>query len=463
MRRTLISREQDRRYEICPPTKIEAWFRFDFPGREREGMKYSKMRWQAEHFNGTDWDHRSRKNAIYKLIDDPATTPYQQPPRRPAVSSPLRTRLPLLSKFSSGSRNQMSPKPSPRRPGKGWADDVDDQNGNNDYLMFSNIDYAHSEVREEVKDWGHWMIEDVGVNGFRLDAAQHISYSLTKEWIRKVNESSLSRQEEGENVFVVGEVWTGDVRRILKWLNAVQCDDWRQVYAYDAPLIYNFSRVSEDVRVPARRKNIDLRTIARDSLLSHRPEASVTFVTNHDTQPGQTSYTPMLAQLKLLFYAFILLRQEGLPCVFWGDVFGTKGPHAEPPACLARNENGTKRSVLADLMVCRKSFAYGEQMTYADAATCIGWTRAGIRDRPGCAVVMSIAGAGKIARKKMMVGRKDEIWINILGVGQNKVRIDGNGYGIFPCRGTGVSVFVWNDAEAVKHFPVKFNLDVYDS
>ena len=69
---SLTGPEQDRRIETCTPKKIEAWLKYEFPGRESAGMKYSKMKWRAEHFNGIDWDQSAQRNAIFKLVDDPA-------------------------------------------------------------------------------------------------------------------------------------------------------------------------------------------------------------------------------------------------------------------------------------------------------------------------------------------------------------------------------------------------------
>lgn len=423
-------------------------------------MKYSNMKWRAEHFNGTDWDHSRKRHAIYKLIDDPSTRPPFEQPRRPTSSSlaPPRSRLSTLRRrFSSQSKPQLSRVAPARRPGKGWADDVDSEHGNNDYLLFSNIDYTHPEVRKDILDWGAWMVDDVGVQGFRLDAVQHFSFNFTRGWIRTVDQAR--RHKDGQRCFVVGEVWSGEVQRILKWLDAVQHHDGPQVYAYDSPLLYNFSRISEDVRTKS--KNTDLRTILRDSLLQRRAEASVTLVTNHDTQPGQTCYTPMHSQLKALFYAFILLRQDGYPCIFWGDLFGTHGPHAEPPACLApaKNTKEQRRSLLPDLIMCRRLFAYGEQKDYWDSPSCIGWTRAGKLDGGGLAVVLNVS--SRSTAKKMRVGTPGEVWTDLLGLVKDEVKIEASGYGAFSCKSMGVSVFVKKSSDGLQEFPVAFDLDIY--
>ncbi|KAK5128787.1 hypothetical protein LTR85_000120 [Meristemomyces frigidus] len=443
---------EDRRIEISSPRKIEAWLKYEFPGRDREGMKYSKMKWRAEHFNGTDWDQRAQKKAIYKLVDDPAT--YPKPHQQQGGSN---SGMNKLARFAG----KMAGTPA-RRPGKGWAEDVDDLHGNFDYLMFANIDYAHPEARQDVTRWGKWMVNDTAVDGFRLDAVQHFSFNFTREWISKVQAAS-QRKRNGQAAFVVGEIWTGEVERITRWLDVVG----QGAYGYDSPLLYNFSRISEDVRMGS--KNADLRTILRGSLLEIRPQNAVTLVTNHDTQPGQSSYTPVDAQLKSLFYAFILLRQEGYPCVFWGDLYGTKGPKAEPPACTVDDGKGGRRSLLPDLVLARKLFAYGEQKDYLDAMSCVGWTRSGSADKPGCAVLLSIGpptdkqGKESWTVKKMAIGQPGEVWVDVLANAESRpeTTIDDEGNGLFACKGKSVGVFVRKEAEGVGSFPVGFNLDVY--
>ena len=94
------------------------------------------------------------------------------------------------------------------------------------------------------------------------------------------------------------------------------------------------------------------------------PTQAVTVVMNHDTQPGQTVATPIEGFFKPLAYALILLRLDGYPAVFYGDLYGTKGEHAEPPTCGGK---------LADLVLARKLYAYGVQEDYFNEANCVGW------------------------------------------------------------------------------------------
>jgi alpha-amylase len=290
------------------------------------------------------------------------------------------------------------------------------------------------------------MVNEVGVDGFRLDAVQHFSSAFTKDWIQHVNSAFNRRSNGTKDVFIVGEVWSGDLSRITAWLDSVQHSSGHpRVFAFDAPLLYNFSRISEDMR--RRSKNLDLRTILRRSLLESRPGSSATLITNHDSQPGQVCYTPMPAHLKLLWYPFILLRKHGMPCVFWGDLFGTQGPHAEPPIGIGRKKgeemNDPYSHTLAKLMLCRKFFAHGEQVDYWQSNVAIGWTRGGEEKGNGCAVVMGALMAVKTTQTiKMRIGTPGEVWIDVMGHVKDATTIDTSGTGAFPAGEAGISVWI---------------------
>ena len=78
------------------------------------------------------------------------------------------------------------------------------------------------------------------------------------------------------------------------------------------------------------------------------------FVENHDTQPGQSLASTVAPWFKPSAYALILLHEAGLPCVFWGDVFGTPDSGGLPavselPALvLSGRFAGVKRLVVGE-------------------------------------------------------------------------------------------------------------------
>ena len=234
----------DRRKEISPPRVIEPWIRYNFPGR---GDIHSSFKWNSDHFNGTDWDQRGQRNAIFKIVNPP------EAPERPGSSS-------------TGS------------VAKGWAADVDDENGNADYLMFSNVDYLHPDVREDVTNWGKWMVSDtVGVDGFRLDAVQHYSWKFAQEWIEHVRHTGLRK---GRDIFCVGEFWVDDVVKLLQWLINVH----HLASLFDTPLVYHFSKVSQawdkawDMIGQGGRlstRGIELNKVFQQTLVENAPENAV--------------------------------------------------------------------------------------------------------------------------------------------------------------------------------------------
>ncbi|MBQ8952356.1 MAG: alpha-amylase [Eubacterium sp.] len=331
--------------------------------------KYSDFKWNWTHFDGIDWDQDSVKKAVYKFA------------------------------------------------GKEWDDEVDDtDNGNYDYLMGADIDFGNKEVIDELTNWAVWYLKTTGVDGFRLDAVKHIPAAFYRNFLMKVRELT------GMELFTVGEYWHGDVNRLTSYLGEINSE----ASLFDVPLHFNFLHCSQ------AHGAYDLRRIFDDSLLSKNPLKAVTFVDNHDTQPGQPMESFIEEWFKPLAYALILLRREGYPCVFYGDYYGI--PH-----------DGIKgmKQTLDKLMKLRKTKAYGEQHDYFDDPECIGWTREGDKEHKdsGLAVVMS---DGRGGTKRMYIGRQfaGKHFSDVLGNAKYNIKIDDEGCGEFYVNRCGVSVWV---------------------
>lgn len=110
------------------------------------------------------------------------------------------------------------------------------------------------------------------------------------------------------------------------------------------------------------------------------PSRSSTFAVDssfpqHDTQVGQSLESWVNPQFKPLAYALTLLRVDGFPCVFWGDLYGCGGENPQQPM-----------SQLGDFIRARKWFAYGELRDYWDHPNCAGWLRMGDDGEPSSPV-----------------------------------------------------------------------------
>ena len=336
--------------------------------------KYSDFKWNWKHFDGIDWDQKRAKHALFRFA------------------------------------------------GKEWNEEVDSENGNYDYLMGADIDFSNKEVYEELVNWAVWYVQTTDVDGFRLDAVKHIPSSFYRDFLTEV------RRRTGKELFAVGEYWNGDVKVLEDYLGAVNSE----ASLFDVPLHYNLYHCA------TAEGAYDLRTILNNTLVEKDPVHAVTFVDNHDTQPGQALESWIPEWFKPLAYALILLRRDGYPCVFYGDYKGI--PHDKIKA---------QKTMLDKLLKVRKQKAYGPQHDYFDDPDCIGWTREGDPEHKdsGLAVVIS---DGKGGTKRMYIGRQfaGAHFSDVMGNAKYNIKIDGEGFGEFYVNRAAVAVWVRREPKA---------------
>ncbi len=219
---TPVNRE-NRNIEIGPPREIEAWTRFDFPGR---GDRYSRLRWNASHFDSVDFDQLTgQAGTIFRLQD------------------------------------------------KQFETQVSDENGNFDYLAFADIDSGNEEVRRDLRAWGEWIVGTLGIDGVRLDAAKHVRYGLFNDWLDAIRARYPER-----SLFAVGEYFSGDVSTLIWFIGQTAA----RMSLFDFPLYFNMRAASE------AEAGADLRLLLRNTLVELAPIQAVTFVDNHDTARERT-------------------------------------------------------------------------------------------------------------------------------------------------------------------------------
>jgi len=270
-------------------------------------------------------------------------------------------------------------------------------------------------------------LDSTAIDGFRLDAVKHISPDFINEWIDHMNHIS------GKKLFYMGEYWNDqNADSLKKYIDVSQ----GRMQLVDAPLHHNFYRLSTQGR------DYDMSKIFENTLLDHKPELSITFVSNHDSQPLQLLEKPMADWCNPLAYAIILLRQQGIPCIFYPDLYGAeysdKGKDGKDYHIILK-----KVDVLPKLLLIRKHLAYGNQRDYLDHKNAIGWTREGIDDKKnsGYAVLMS---NGDDGWKYMEVGQQHagQVFVDAVGKIKKKIMVDRNGGAKFYCKGGSVSVWV---------------------
>lgn len=328
---------------------------------------YSDFKWNYTHFSGTDWDEKGKRKGIYRFY------------------------------------------------GKQWDPQTDSENVNYDYLMGVDLDFDNKETVKAVTDWGKWYYDTVKMDGFRLDAVKHIGIDFYRKWLEEL------RGHSGKEMFAVGEYWSAELPKLLNYLDVAK----NSLSLFDVPLHYAFyEAATSDGKV-------DLSKVFEETLVKERPANAVTFVDNHDTQPGQALVSFIPQWFKQAAYSLILLRKDGVPCVFYGDYYGI--PHDKIAPVLG----------LKKLMVARKKYAYGEQIDYFDDPSVVGFTRQGDseHEHSGMAVLLTDAVEGK---KRMNVGKAfaGELFHDVLGNVAETVTIDSEGFGEFKVANGSVSVWL---------------------
>ena len=170
----------------------------------------------------------------------------------------------------------------------------------------------------------------------------------------------------------------------------------------------------------------------------------VTLVANHDTQPLQALEAPVEAWFKPLAYALILLRENGVPSVFYPDLFGASYDDAGGDGETYHIDMPVIEQ-LHELILARQRFAHGVQTLFFDHPNCIAFSRSGTEDDPGCVVVMSNGDDGE---KVICLGENygNKTWRDFLGNREETITTAADGEGTFTCNGGSVSVWVIEDA-----------------
>lgn len=294
--------------------------------------------------------------------------------------------------------------------GKTW------DNCSEDYLMGADVDYQDHRVIEEINTWGQWIINDVDFDGFRLDAIKHVDNDFVNQWLDVVQSGT------GKDVFFVGEAWITNVGDLVNYLNAVG-NPYMKVF--DFPLYSTFQNLTGG--------SLDLRSLSSVGLVN-RPgyeERAVTFADNHDT--NRDNEASGIANYKYQAYAYILMREKGIPCVWWKDyyVYGMKDK-------------------LDKLIEARKYFAYGpgHEVDNNDHDV-YSYVREGLADEPGTGLVMMISdgpvGGSNVAIKRINSRQPNTTFYDYTGHISERVTTDDQGYGNFKVnveRETGWSIWV---------------------
>lgn len=195
--------------------------------------------------------------------------------------------------------------------------------GNGDHYLglFSpgmpDLNHRNPVVMEEFKQIARFWL-DLGVDGFRVDAIQHMVESETGqisntpetyEWVREFQEFI---HQEAPHAFLVGETWT-EMPAIIRYHEAAHLD-----MSFDYPL-WRVLLAAIQARSAADLGDV----VAQAEQLYPQDAVRGTFISNHDqTRPATLLSFPRRDEQRMKLAAGLLLTLPGTPFIYYGDEIG---------------------------------------------------------------------------------------------------------------------------------------------
>ena len=183
------------------------------------------------------------------------------------------------------------------------------------------LNFENPSVRKEIIEIGAFWLEEIGVDGFRLDAAKHIFSPTSAQSPEEKNhqwwqEFRAEMEKVKQDVILVGEVWdTATV--VAPYLNngltsAFNFDLSEKILetvksGRDAGIVSSLSRTREYFQKVSDNQYIDS-----------------TFITNHDMPRVMSELKGNIDQAKMA--AALLLTLPGNPYIYYGEETGLLGP-----------------------------------------------------------------------------------------------------------------------------------------
>ncbi len=168
------------------------------------------------------------------------------------------------------------------------------------------LDHDKKSVQDSLIEWGKYLKNVLGFDGFRLDAVKAIAPQFMAIWLKNTN----------ANGYAVAEYWDSP-DAIKGWMNTV-LSNGANVAMFDFPLRYALKDMCHNALYDLR--NLDGAGLVNSGVSGFNVS---TFVENHDFDrigwdgSSDSGHDPVIWN-KGLAYAYILFS-EGRPCVFYKD------------------------------------------------------------------------------------------------------------------------------------------------
>ena len=201
-----------------------------------------------------------------------------------------------------------------------WGQEVWHERNNNYYYGIfwggmPDLNYNTPEVTEEIKDIVRFWYNDIGVDGFRIDAVKHWietgsqqeNTPATLNWWRNF---FAFQKDISPRLMTVGEAWTSTS-------NIAPYSDHRLDYCFEFDLSYAIIDAVNNQNASG------LRSKMNEVLATYEPGQFGSFLTNHDQDRSFNRFGLNVRKAKLA--ASILLSLPGVPYLYYGEEIGMTG------------------------------------------------------------------------------------------------------------------------------------------
>ena len=177
------------------------------------------------------------------------------------------------------------------------------------------LNYRNPDVTRQMENVTRYWLEDMGLDGFRIDAAKHLiedgaiveNTPATHEWFK--NYFSYYKSVN-ENAYTVGEVYGA---------GAFIATTYDQQFDH----IFNFEVASGIVNSVKGGSNTGINSAWKFTLKDIQDGNYATFLTNHDQNRVMSELNGDMDKAKLA--AFMLLTAPGTPFIYYGEEIGMAG------------------------------------------------------------------------------------------------------------------------------------------
>lgn len=183
------------------------------------------------------------------------------------------------------------------------------------------LNYTNPEVTAEMENVSRFWLEEVGVDGFRLDAARHLiedgqeqeNTAATHDWWKNFRTVYKAINPEA---LTIGEIWTTNYA-VVGYVKGDELD-----------LAFNFDLASAILRYVGSRDAENMAASLRRSFNIFPLGTYATFISNHDQVRTMSAFynDQDLARLA----AGVLFTGPGVPFIYYGEEIGMTGTKPDP-------------------------------------------------------------------------------------------------------------------------------------